>query len=141
MDDCADLEKILAVAQKTLTEMEVQAAIYTESTIPAHLKIQRNEKREEVEALKARLKAAQLEKENVQQSAQVGMNRQSPMRSRVPDEHYIEQDAAKRLLDLFERVLQQPEGQPLLFNICGIGGVGKTTLLGRLRETHTGNVV
>ena len=114
MDDCADLEKILAVAQKTLTEMEVQAAIYTESTIPAHLKIQRNEKREEVEALKARLKAAQLEKENVQQSAQVGMNRQSPMRSRVPDEHYIEQDAAKRLLDRFERVLQQPEGQPLL---------------------------
>ena len=140
MDDCADLEKILAVAQKTLTEMEVQTAMYAESGIPVHLKIQRNEKREEVKDLKARLKAAQLEKENVQQAAQVGMNRQSPMRSRVPDERYIERDEAKRLLDRFESVLLQPEGQPLLFNICGIGGVGKTTLLGRLREAHTGNV-
>lgn len=62
--------------------------------------------------------------------------RLSPMRARVPDEHYVERDEAKRFLTRFDEAIKQPDGQPLLFNICGIGGVGKTTLLGRLQETH-----
>ena len=62
------------------------------------------------------------------------------MRSQVPDEYYIERDEAKRLLDRFASALQKPGEQPLLFNICGIGGVGKTTLLGRLQEAHAENV-
>ncbi len=140
MDDCVALERILTSAQNALTELEVQAATYTVSTIPIHLKIQRDEKRKEVEDLKVRLKAAQSEKEKVQQAAQSGMSRQASMRSRVPDQHYIERDEAKRLLDRFASALQQPGEQPLLFNICGIGGVGKTTLLGRLQEAHAETV-
>jgi tetratricopeptide (TPR) repeat protein/nucleoside phosphorylase len=68
------------------------------------------------------------------------INRQSPMRSRVPDEHYIERDDAKRLLDGFAIALKQPHERPLLFNIYGIGGVGKTTLLGRLKDVHASEV-
>ena len=68
------------------------------------------------------------------------MNRQSPMRSRVPDSHYIEREEAKRLLERFALALKESEGQPLLFNICGTGGVGKTTLLGRLKDAHAGKV-
>jgi len=136
MDDCADLEKILIAHQKTLTLMEQQAAIYTTSTMPPHLKIPLDEKREEVALLKAQLREAQLAKKETQQSAQSEMNRQSPMRSRVPDSHYIEREEAKRLLERFALALNEYERQPLLFNICGTGGVGKTTLLGRLKEAH-----
>ncbi|MBE9112243.1 tetratricopeptide repeat protein [Nodosilinea sp. LEGE 07298] len=95
---------------------------------------------EVAKGIRAVVNKIQQEKEIKQAAQSRELTRQSPMRSRVPDEHYIERDEAKRLLDRFERVLQQPDGQPLLFNICGIGGVGKTTLLGRLREAHTGNV-
>ena len=79
----------------------------------------------------------QQEKEKRQAAQSRELIRQPSLRSRVPNEHYIERDEAKRFLESFERALQQPEGQPLLFNICGIGGVGKTTLLGRLQEAHT----
>jgi len=140
MDDCADLEKILIAHQKTLTVIEEQAAIYTNSTIPVHLKIQRDEKRAEVDQIKAQLKEAQLAKKENQQSSPSEITRQSPMRSRVPDSHYIERDEAKRLLERFALALKESQGQPLLFNICGTGGVGKTTLLGRLKEAHTGEV-
>jgi tetratricopeptide (TPR) repeat protein len=140
MDDCADLEKILLAHQKALTFMEVQAASYATSTIPVHLKIQLDEKREEVAGAKARLEAAQLAKKETQQSVQSEINRQSPMRSRVPDRHYIERDEAKTLLERFALALNEYDGQPLLFNICGTGGVGKTTLLGRLKDAHAGKV-
>ena len=138
MDDCANIEKILNDQQKTLTELELKAAIYTTATIPSHLKIELDDKREEVAKWKAQLKEAQLPKKEAQQLAPAGMNSQSPMRSQVPDKYYIERDEAKRLLECFAIALKQPEGQPLLFNICGIGGVGKTTLLGRLQKAHAG---
>lgn len=140
MDDCADIEKILNAHQKTLTELELKAAIYTTATIPSHLKIELDDKREEVAKWKKRLEKAQLAKKDAQQADQVSINRQSPMRSRVPNKYYIERDEAKRLLERFAVAIKQPEGQPLLFNICGIGGVGKTTLLGRLQEAHAGEV-
>ena len=140
MDDCAALEQTLAIAQTVLADLEKKAAGYTSLTLPSHLNIELKDKRQEVDNLKARLEAAQLAKKETQQSAQSEMNRQSPMRSRVPDRHYIEREEAKRLLERFALALNESEGQPLLFNICGTGGVGKTTLLGRLKDAHAGEV-
>ena len=140
MDDCADREEILIAHQKALKLIEVQAASYTISTIPVPLKIQLDEKREEVALIKAQLIEAQLAKKETQQSSPSEMSRQSPMRSRVPDSHYIEREEAKRLLERFDLALKECEGQPLLFNIWGTGGVGKTTLLGRLKDAHAGEV-
>jgi hypothetical protein len=60
----------------------------------------------------------------------------SPIRMRVSDEYYIERKKATDLLQRFEKALQDPTINPLLFNIYGIGGVGKTTLFGRLKEAH-----
>ena len=140
MDDCAALEETLAIAQTVLADLEKKAAGYTSLTRPSNLNIELKDKRQEVDNLKARLDAAQLAKKETQQSAQSEMNRQSPMRSRVPDSHYIERDEAKRLLERFALALKESEGQPLLFNICGTGGVGKTTLLGRLKDAHAGEV-
>jgi len=139
MDDCANLEKTLAIAKQTLAKLEQQKAGHTFLSMPPNLEVDLEEKRKEVAELEARLTKATVpsEKKETQQAAQSGLNRPSPMRSRVPNEHYIERDEAKRFLESFERALQKPEGQPLLFNICGIGGVGKTTLLGRLQEAHT----
>ncbi|NEP57084.1 MAG: tetratricopeptide repeat protein [Symploca sp. SIO2G7] len=75
-----------------------------------------------------------------QPAAPKGKNRQSRMRSPVPDEYYIETDEAKRLLQRFAAALKEPLKYPLLFNIYGIGGVGKTTLLARLQQAHAGKV-
>jgi hypothetical protein len=98
MDDCADLEQTLAIAQTVLADLEKKAAGYTSLTLPSHLNIELKDKRQEVDNLKARLEAAQLAKKETQQSAQSEMNRQSAMRSRVSDRHYIEREEAKRLL-------------------------------------------
>ena len=140
MDDCAALEETLDIAQRVLAVLEKQAAGHTILSIPPNLKLERDEKREEVALLKAQLKEAQLAKKETQQSAQSEMNRQSPMRSRVPDRHYIEREEAKRLLERFALALNEYDRQPLLFNICGTGGVGKTTLLGRLKDAHASKV-
>ncbi|MBW4526921.1 MAG: hypothetical protein KME18_17315 [Phormidium tanganyikae FI6-MK23] len=75
-----------------------------------------------------------------QQESQNEISRKSPMRSRVSDKHYIERDEAKKVLERLKVAIQQPGDHPLLFNICGIGGVGKTTLLSRLRDAHAGEV-
>jgi tetratricopeptide (TPR) repeat protein len=141
MDDCATLEETLAIAQRVLASLEKRAAGYTSLTTPSDLSIELDDKRQEVDKLKARLDAAKLLKQESQRVAESDeVNRQSPMRSLVPDENYIERDEAKGLLTHFAAALNQPQGQPLLFNICGIGGVGKTTLLGRLRDAHVGKV-
>jgi tetratricopeptide (TPR) repeat protein len=140
MDDCAALEETLAIAQTVLADLEKKAAGYTSLTRPSNLNIELKDKRQEVDNLKARLEATQSAKKETQQSVQSEINRQSPMRSRVPDRHYIERDEAKRLLERFALALNESEGQPLLFNIWGTGGVGKTTLLGRLKDAHAGKV-
>ena len=87
MDDCAALEETLAIAQTVLADLEKKAAGYTSLTRPSNLNIELKDKRQEVDNLKARLEAAQPAKKETQQSAQSKMNRQSPMRSRVPDSH------------------------------------------------------
>jgi tetratricopeptide (TPR) repeat protein len=140
MDDCAHVETLLARAKNVLEKLEIKKAGYTVLNIPSDLEIEWEAKHKEVADLEERLAKAQLEKKETQQSAQSEMNRQSPMRSRVPDRHYIERDEAKTLLERFALALKESDGQPLLFNICGTGGVGKTTLLGRLKDAHADEV-
>jgi len=135
-EDCAALEETLEIAQTVLSDLERKAAGYTSLTIPSYLSIELKDKRREVENLKTRLETAQLAKKKSQQSSQSELNLHSSIRSRVADEHYIERDEAKRLFERFAVAIKEPNSQPLLFNICGIGGVGKTTLLGRLKEAH-----
>ncbi|NET59355.1 MAG: tetratricopeptide repeat protein [Symploca sp. SIO2E6] len=77
---------------------------------------------------------------NTPQLANKEISRPSRMRSPVPDEYYIKRDEAERLLTRLAISLKEPDKQPLLFNIYGIGGVGKTTLLGRLQQAHAGEV-
>ncbi|MEG4923615.1 hypothetical protein Q5690_24560, partial [Microcoleus sp. F10-D1] len=140
MDDCAHVETLLARAKNVLEKLEIKRAGYTVLTIPSELEIELEAKHKEVADLEDRLAKAQLAKKETQQSAQSEINRQSAMRSRVPDSHYIERNEAKTLLERFALALNESEGQPLLFNICGTGGVGKTTLLGRLKDAHAGKV-
>jgi hypothetical protein len=47
---------------------------------------------------------------------------------------YISREQTKNLLTCFTEAIQQPESNPLLFNVWGIGGVGKTTLLNKLEK-------
>jgi len=49
---------------------------------------------------------------------------------------YISRQQAENFLAEFARALKQPDSQPLLFQVWGMGGVGKTTLLRKLQETH-----
>jgi tetratricopeptide (TPR) repeat protein len=138
-----DLARILATHKKTLTVLEEKAARYASSSIPVDLKLDLDEKRQEVERLEAELKeaeiAAQKQAKQTQQEAinSLGeMGYPSRMRSPVADEHYIERKAAKKLREDFAAALQQPNQHPFLFNLYGIGGVGKTTLLGRLQKVY-----
>ncbi|MBL1174140.1 tetratricopeptide repeat protein [Pantanalinema sp. GBBB05] len=142
MDDCANLKETLAIAKRVLANLEKRKAGYTALSMPPDLEIELEEKRKEVAELEERLAKAKLlpEKKEAQEAAQLSSNRPSSMRSRVPNEHYIERGKAKRLLENFSISLQQPEEHPLLFNIHGIGGVGKTTLMGRLQEAHASEV-
>ncbi len=49
---------------------------------------------------------------------------------------YISRKPAQDFRARFAKALEQPESQPLLFNVYGFGGVGKTTLMKKLKETH-----
>jgi hypothetical protein len=49
---------------------------------------------------------------------------------------YISRKPAQDFRARFAKALEQPESQPLLFNVYGFGGVGKTTLTKKLKETH-----
>jgi tetratricopeptide (TPR) repeat protein len=138
--DSADLEEILRIAQKSLLLLEKKAAGFTSLTIPPELSIELDDKRKEVSDLENRIKIAQSVKQIIQPSAQIEFYNASLMRSRVSDEHYIERDEAKKLLERFTLALKEQNEQPLIFNICGIGGVGKTTLLGKLKDAHVNNV-
>jgi signal recognition particle GTPase len=53
------------------------------------------------------------------------------MASRIP--HIIRQKE-ESLLNEVTAALQTPEEFPLLFHVWGIGGVGKSTCLGKLEE-------
>ncbi|NEO86982.1 MAG: hypothetical protein F6J87_22390 [Spirulina sp. SIO3F2] len=141
MDDSASLQRALETARKVLATLEEQAAAHTFSSIPPSLKLDLDEKRKEVAALEARLESAKTQEQEPEASEpEEEEARESPLRARVDDEYYIERDEVKRFLKRFTEALASPQEQPLLFNICGIGGVGKTTLVGRLKEAHANKV-
>ncbi|MBD2436253.1 tetratricopeptide repeat protein [Nostoc sp. FACHB-110] len=56
------------------------------------------------------------------------------MTSPVP--YYISRKQAQDFLAKFTKALESPESNPLLFQIYGFGGVGKTTLTKKLKEMH-----
>lgn len=49
---------------------------------------------------------------------------------------YISRKQAHEFLAKFAKALVSPESTPLLFQVYGFGGVGKTTLTQKLKETH-----
>ncbi|MGI0495347.1 toll/interleukin-1 receptor domain-containing protein [Alkalinema pantanalense CENA528] len=75
-----------------------------------------------------------------QQATEASDHQSSLIRSQVADKYYIQREEAKKLLESFDLALQRPQESPFLFNIVGIGGVGKTTLLGRLKASHADKV-
>jgi hypothetical protein len=54
----------------------------------------------------------------------------------TPIPYYISRKQAQDFLAKFAKALVSPESTPLLFQVYGIGGVGKTTLTTKLKETH-----
>ena len=50
---------------------------------------------------------------------------------------YISRAQTEELLNCFAEAIKKPKSNPLLFNVWGIGGVGKTRLLDRLQELHS----
>ena len=49
---------------------------------------------------------------------------------------YISREQTEALLNCFAEGIEKPQANRLLFNVWGIGGVGKTTLLNKLVELH-----
>lgn len=49
---------------------------------------------------------------------------------------YISRKPAEKWLEKFGKALEQPQDNPLVFYTYGIGGIGKSTLLEKLRETY-----
>ena len=114
MSNRSELEQILSTAKMILTVLETQAAGYTNLTIPAHLKVQLDEKRQEVDSLEARL--AQLQ----------GGNKAADVPDNLPRYNNIfvgrENDISRCLEAL------SPEDRGWGVAIDGIGGMGKTAL-------------
>ncbi|HIK03984.1 MAG TPA: hypothetical protein IGS40_04615 [Trichormus sp. M33_DOE_039] len=59
------------------------------------------------------------------------------MSNQIP---YIYRQQAKDFLAKFAKALESPESNPLLFQVYGFGGVGKTTLTKKLKEMHESQV-
>jgi hypothetical protein len=56
------------------------------------------------------------------------------MTNQIP--YYISRKQAQDFLAKFAKALAQPQSQPLLFHVYGFGGVGKTTLIRKLKEAQ-----
>lgn len=54
---------------------------------------------------------------------------------------YISRPVAKQFLDRFGKALKKPDSNPFLFYVCGIGGIGKSTLLDKLQEDYRQDAV
>ncbi|MGJ5631605.1 tetratricopeptide repeat protein [Nostoc sp. CALU 1950] len=113
MEDQTNLEQMLSTARMILTVLEQQAAGYTNLTIPAHLKVQLDEKRQEVTSLEARL-------------SQLQGQRPESLPDNLPrynDVFVGRKQEIARCLDALS-----PEERGWGVTIDGIGGMGKTAL-------------
>jgi len=113
MSDRAELEQMLTMAQMVLTVLETQAAGFTNLTIPAHLQVQLDGKRQEVDSLKARL--AQL---------QGGGNATVP--DNLPRYGSVFVGRKTEIAQCLEALAPEERGWGVA--IDGIGGMGKTAL-------------
>ena len=53
---------------------------------------------------------------------------------------FVSRDSTKQFLDDFDKAIEQPNSEPLMFYAYGIGGIGKSTLLHELKSRHHGKV-
>ena len=125
MDDCAAVEQMLTTAKKVLTVLEQQAAGYTSLTIPASLKVQLEEKRQEVTSLEARL--AQL-----QAGKSTAATDKFPSVSTLPTFHFQSVTVDGRRREITYRQLQaqfyrEDLGQGIILEMVSIPG-GKFTI-------------
>jgi tetratricopeptide (TPR) repeat protein len=112
MEDRATLEQILSTAQMVLGVLEQQAAGYTNLTIPAHLKVQLDEKRQEVTSLEARLSQLQ--------------GRPATLPDNLPRYTDVFVGRQKEIARCLEALSPDDRGWGVA--IDGIGGMGKTAL-------------
>jgi tetratricopeptide (TPR) repeat protein len=113
MEDRTNLEQILSTARMILTVLEQQAAAYTNLTIPAHLKVQLEEKQKEVTSLEARL-------------SQLQEKRPASVPDNLPPYNDVFVGRKQEIARCLEAL--SPDERSWGVAIDGIGGMGKTTL-------------
>ncbi|MCP4518129.1 MAG: NB-ARC domain-containing protein, partial [Delftia sp.] len=112
MDERETLQQTLEMAQAVLAVLEKQSAGYTSLTIPAHIQIQLDEKRQEVASLQTRLDQLQGRATDRVDNLQ-----------RPPAMFVGRKQESARCLDALS-----PEERGWGVTIDGIGGIGKTAL-------------
>ena len=113
MEERTHLEQVLSTARMILTVLEQQAAGYTNLTIPAHLKVQLEEKRQEVTSLEARLN-------------QLQGNYSASVTDNLPRYTDIFVGRKAEIARCMEALSSEDRGWGVA--IDGIGGMGKTAL-------------
>lgn len=113
MDDRANLENILTTARMVLMVLEQQAAGYSNLTIPAHLQVQLEEKRQEVASLEARL-------------SQLQGKRSATLPDNLPRYTDVFVGRKQEIARCLEAL--SPDDRGWGVTIDGIGGMGKTAL-------------
>ncbi|MEG4226852.1 tetratricopeptide repeat protein [Microcoleus sp. N9_B2] len=73
------------------------------------------------------------------QSSSANLGREQASKPRRPG-FFVSRHSTKRFLDDFDKAIEQPNSEPLMFYAYGIGGIGKSTLLHELKSRHHGNV-
>jgi tetratricopeptide (TPR) repeat protein len=114
MTDRAELAQMLDTAKMVLTVLETQAAGYTNLTIPAHLKVQLDEKRQEVTSIEARL--AQLQ----------GSRNAATVPDNLPRYSGVFVGRKDEMARCLEALTPEERGWGAV--IDGLGGMGKTAL-------------
>ncbi|MFW9260918.1 tetratricopeptide repeat protein [Nostoc sp. CALU 546] len=113
MEEQTNLEQMLSTARMILMVLEQQAAGYTNLTIPAHLKVQLDEKRQEVTSLEARL-------------SQLQGKRSENLPDNLPRYNDVFVGRKQEIARCLEAL--SPEERGWGVTIDGIGGMGKTAL-------------
>jgi hypothetical protein len=118
MEDCKDLDRALAMARRALTILEEQAAGFGALHVPAHLKIELEEKRRQVAELEAKMNQTLVAASPVAEPVATATLRQ--MLQRLDD---VELDALcldhfPAVYDRFSRGLRRDEKINLLLNHC-----------------------